>query len=134
MYIDDILFNMYIDDILFNMYIDDIFERVNNGNKSNIFLEEGEKINAIMYAGDLILFSDSKEGLQNLIDKMDVYCDKWKLEVNIKKSKIMIFNRGNKLINSDLRYKSAVLENVKRIKYLGFSISAVLLVPLMTRV
>ena len=47
----------------------------------------------------------------------------WKLEVNIKKSKIMIFNRGNELINNDLRYKSAVLENVKRIKYLGFSIS-----------
>ena len=55
---------------------------------------------------------------------MDVYCDKWKFEVDIKKSKILIFNRGNKRINSDLRCKSAVLENVKRIKYLGFSISA----------
>ena len=121
MYIDDILFNMYIDDILFNMYIDDIFEMVNNG---NTFLKEGKKINALMYADDLILLSDSTEGLQNLIDKMDAYCDKWKLEANIKKSKIMIFNKGNKLINNDLRYKSTVLENVKRIKYLGFSISA----------
>ena len=110
MYIDDILFNMYIDDILFNMYIDDIFEMVNNGNKSDIFLEEGKENNALMYADNLILLSDSEEGLQNLIDKMDVYCDKWKLEVNIKKSKIIIFNRGNKLINIDLRHKSAVLE------------------------
>ena len=58
---------------------------VNNWNKSDIFLE-GKKINALMYADDLILLSDSKEGLPNLIDKMNVYCDKWKLEVNIKKS------------------------------------------------
>ena len=36
----------------------------------------------------------------------------------------MIFNRGNKLIKNDLRYKNVSLENVKRFKYLGLSISA----------
>ena len=77
-----------------------------------------------MYADDLILLSETKEGLQKLLDKMEIYCNKWKLDVNIKKTKIMIFNRGNKLIKTDLKYKNLPLENVKKLKYLGFSISA----------
>ena len=36
----------------------------------------------------------------------------------------MIFNRGNKLIKSDFRINNILLENVKTIKYLGFTISA----------
>ena len=110
--------------ILFNMYINDTFETVNNDNAVNIFLEEEKKINALMYADDLILLSDTQEGLQRQIDKLSLYCDKWKLDVNIKKTKIMIFNRGNKIIKRDLKYKDVVLENVKQFKYLGFSISA----------
>ena len=110
--------------ILFNMYVDDIFEMVNTGNDTDIFLEEGKKVNALMYADDLILLSDTKEGLQKQIDKMGFYCDEWKLDVNIKKTKIMIFNRGNNLIKNEFRYKDVVLQNVKQFKYLGFSISA----------
>ena len=82
-------------------------------------------MNALMYADDLILLSETKDGLQKLIDTLGNYCEKWKLEVNTKKTKIMIFNRGNKLIKSELRHKNVVLENVKKFKYLGFSISAV---------
>ena len=83
------------------MYVNDIFDMVNSSNQADIFLEEGKKINALMYADDLILLSNTEEGLQEQIDKMGIYCDKWKLDVNIKKTKIMIFNRGNKLIRSD---------------------------------
>ena len=36
----------------------------------------------------------------------------------------MNFNRGNKLMKREFRYKNVALENVKIIKYLGFSISA----------
>ena len=90
--------------IFFNMYVNDIFEIVNNGNESDIILE-GLKVNALMYADDLIILSDTKERLQKQIDKIGIYCDKWKLEVNIKKTKIMIFNRGNNLIKSEFNYK-----------------------------
>ena len=77
-----------------------------------------------MYADDLILLSDSKIGLQNQIDKMVNYCDKWKVELNIKKTKVMVFNRGNKLIKCELKYKNELLECVKQFKYLGITISA----------
>ena len=75
--------------ILFNLYVNDLFKALNGKNDTDIFLKQGEPINALMYADDLILISESKEGLQKQINKLSEYCDKWKLEVNVKKSKIM---------------------------------------------
>ena len=111
--------------LLFNIYVNDLFETMNKGNDSDIFLDEkGNKINILMYADDLIILSESKEGLQKQIDKVENYCSKWKLQINNKKTKIMIFNRGNRLINSQFHTKNAKLENVKEFKYLGITISA----------
>ena len=36
----------------------------------------------------------------------------------------MIFNRGNKLINAKFSINNMVLENVKSMKYLGFTITS----------
>ena len=110
--------------ILFNMYIDDIFETVNKNNESDISLGGRDKYNALMYADDLIILSDSEEGLQRQINKISGYCKKWKLDINIKKTKVMVFNRGNKLLKSEVRYENKILESVKVIKYLGFTLSA----------
>ena len=110
--------------ILFNMYINDIFDMANNGNKVDICLGEGKKVNALMYADDLIFLSDTEEGLQKLIDKLGDYCEKWRLEINVKKTKTMVFNRGNKLAKCCIKYNNKILENVKTFKYLGLSISS----------
>ena len=40
------------------------------------------------------------------------------------KTKIMIFNRGDKLINSKFNINKVVLENVKSMKYLDFTITS----------
>ena len=98
---------------------------MNTGNDSDIFLDDSEhKINALMYADDLIILSETKEGLQKQIDKLEIFCNKWRLQINEKKTKIMVFNRGNKLINSNFHTSKVKLENVKTFKYLGFTISA----------
>ena len=77
-----------------------------------------------MYADDLVLISRSKEGLQRQIDTVQEYCQTWKLELNFKKTKTMIFNRGNKIIKADFNVGGAKIENVKTFTYLGFTISA----------
>ena len=77
-----------------------------------------------MYADDLILLSHTKDDLQKKLDILEDYCKTWKLNINEKKTKVMVFNRGNKLIKTDIRLNNAALENVKTFKYLGFSISA----------
>ena len=66
----------------------------------------------------------TKESLQEQIDKVNDFCTKWKVDINTKNTKIMIFKRGNKLIKSNFYVKGKLLENVKTYKYLGFTISA----------
>ena len=109
--------------ILFNIYVNDIFELMNNNNENDITLGQN-KLNALMYADDLILLAETENGLQKQIDKLLGYCQKWKLDVNIKKTKLMVFNRGNKLLKRNVKINNTVLESVKTFKYLGFSISA----------
>ena len=77
-----------------------------------------------MYADDLILLSEKKEGLQNLINKVNDFCAEKNLSINAKKTKVMVFNRGNKLIKADLYCNVTLLDNVKSFKYLGISVSA----------
>ena len=55
---------------------------------------------------------------------MQEYCQTWKLEINIKKTKTMIFNRGNKISTADFNVGGAKIENVITFTYLGFTISA----------
>ena len=55
---------------------------MNENNESNILLNENEPMNA------LILLSETKDGLQ--IDKLSAYCVKWKFNINLTKTKIMI--------------------------------------------
>ena len=46
-----------------------------------------------MYADDLIVIS-TKEGLQNSLDSLQDYCNKWKLDINYKTSEVMVFSKG----------------------------------------
>ena len=108
--------------ILFNIYVNGIFKRVNENNASDITLDGGIKVNALMYADDLILLSETKEGLQNLINKVSDFRTERKLTINAKKTKV--FNRGNKLIKADLFSNNNLLGNVKTFKYLGITVSA----------
>ena len=72
--------------ILFNIFVNDIFEIINNMTNSNITLDNETKLNALMYADDLILLATSKEELQEKIDVLNDYCGSIKLEINEKKN------------------------------------------------
>ena len=55
------------------------------------------KLFLLLYAGDIVIFSDSPEGLQKSLDILFEYCNKWKLTANIDKSKVMIFIKGGRM-------------------------------------
>ena len=110
--------------LLFNLYINDLIDAINKTSLTDIYLNENNKINALLYADDLVLISESKEGLQKQIDTLHNYCKKWKLKINTKKTKSMVFNRGNKIINADFKVGDTHIEKVKTFTYLGFAISA----------
>ena len=70
------------------------------------------KVPCLFWAGDLILISKSKEGLQEHLNTLADYCEEWKLRVNIDKTKIIIFNKGGRLLKKEVfSYKDKVIEN-----------------------
>ena len=68
--------------------------------------------------------STSAEGLQKCLNKLETYCDKWKLQVNFKKTKVILFNHQGSLIKKhSFFFKSNNIEVTKQYKYLGFIFS-----------
>ena len=56
------------------------------------YLDE-TKINNLVFADDLAIFSLSKEDLQKLISILEQYSNEWGLELNLNKTKIMTFKK-----------------------------------------
>ena len=81
---------------LFNSFINDLPEHFND--ECHPVSLHVKKISCLLYAGDLILLSETEKGLQNYLNTLSVYCKDWKLNVNISKTMVIIFNKsGNKL-------------------------------------
>ena len=77
-----------------------------------------------MYADDLIIISTTKEGLQNSLNSLQSYCEQWKLDINHKKSKVMVFTKGTQKEKNRYTINNKALEVVREYKYLGISISS----------
>ena len=59
-----------------------------------------EEFNCLLWADDLLILSRSAQGLQNAINKTKIFYDGLGLEINQRKTKVMVFNgRGMKLAN-----------------------------------
>ena len=82
------------------------------------------KILVTMYADDTVLFANSKENLQKCLNGLQLYSDKWKLQIIADKIKVLVFaeikmNKRN--INFTIGGES--IEIVDEFKYLGFRFS-----------
>ena len=53
--------------------------------------------NHLLYADDLVILSESPTGLQHCINALDNYCEKWRLNINIKKTKALKLKGKQKL-------------------------------------
>ena len=73
--------------LLFNLFLNELPRSINYKETDPIILPNSEKLNTLLYADDLIIFSRSKIGLQNCLNNLDSFCSTWLLEVNLKKQK-----------------------------------------------
>lgn len=103
--------------LLFNLYSDKIFkdalEDTDYGIKVN-----GVLLNTIRYADDTLIMCDSMEGLQDLMNRISLSGSKMGLNINVSKTKFMIFSR-ERHENAHLILNNSVIERVQRFKYLG---------------
>ena len=109
--------------LLFNLYIDDM--RFIFDSSCDPVTHLKDPLSHLLYADDLILMSTTHTGLSNCLAKLEKYCDTWQLEVNITKTKIIIFNTSGKALNGfTFKYKEQPVQIVKTYCYLGVEISA----------
>ncbi len=101
--------------LLFSLYINDIKTCI-SANCTTF-----DKIDMLMFADDLIIMSETRQGLQIKLDKLYDYCKARYMSVNISKSKIVVFHSSKNTV--PFTYNSHVLEEVSEFKYLGFIIN-----------
>jgi NADPH:quinone reductase-like Zn-dependent oxidoreductase len=77
----------------------------------------GRTINNLRYADDIVLVATSKEALQQLMDRVNETSKKYGLEMNIKKTKVMVVSRNREKIV--ITCNGGILEQVESFRYLG---------------
>ena len=108
-----------ISPILFSFYVNDCeMDFLKNGcdptelQDLSLFL--------LMYADDMVIFSQSISGLQSMLNSLSTYTAKWSLSVNVEKTKIVVFRNGGYVKQEEnWFYNDIKLEVVDEFCYLG---------------
>ena len=105
--------------LLFSLFLNDIEEQFIRSGIEGVDVDMF-KVFLLLYADDIVIFSNSAEELQKGLDLLSEYCAKWKLKINESKSNVMVFRKGGLLPrNLKFYYEGVQLEIVKKFRYLG---------------
>ena len=105
---------------LFKIFIHDLSTELNE-----IFANTPElnniNISHLFWADDLVLLALSEGILQKLVDILSKFCEVWGLKVNLKKTKLMIFNKPGRVLSpmNSIMLNGSPIEICRTYCYLG---------------
>ena len=109
---------------IFTNDLPDIFDH----SKTDPVQSDTTKLNCLLYADDLVLLSESEKGLQSCLEHLNSYSSRWKLKINISKTKIIIFSKGKrKWSNFRFMINDQKIEVVEKYKYLGVILAYIII-------
>ena len=73
----------------------------------------------LLYADDTAVLADCPEDLQRALDILKIYCEVWGLDINVRKTKVMIFSRGKIRQMPKFNFNEETVDVVWDYKYLG---------------
>ena len=111
-----------ISPILFNLYVNDL---ANDIKDAGIGVKCGDDlVSVLLYADDICLIAESEQELQKLLDILNSWCVKWKMQVNTQKSQIVHFrNNAKTRSNAVFNFGDDRIDIVSSYKYLGLVIT-----------
>ena len=84
--------------LLYVLFLNDLCDILNDCDGVRV----GEcDIKVLKYADDIVLVSETANGLQNALDRLYDYCTEWKLNVNLAKTKLLVCRGGGLLGHSE---------------------------------
>ena len=119
-----LLFSLFIND--FSKYIEGKYTRLSINNCYPTLLDDDiAMLNmfVLLYADDTIVLAENACELQKAIDAVHDYCGMYKLTVNIKKTKIIVFSRGKVKRFPTFKYGKNTIEVVSDYIYLGITMN-----------
>ena len=108
--------------ILFALYLDDLVAEIKaTGNRIPLYNEE---IAILLYADDKVIFSTSQEGLQAKLYILESWCNNWRMNVNIGKTKVVHVRKLSQNVTTfEFSINDRVIDIVDNYKYLGMDIN-----------
>ena len=110
---------------MFSLYLNDLETFLIHKGLSGVTLDITDdevmiyiKLFSLLYADDTALMAESPSGLQSCLDAFSCYCDQWKLNINVAKTKIIIFG-ARKKPSIQFNIGNQVIEIVDSYNYLG---------------
>ena len=109
--------------VLFSTLINKVAQKVaEKGRMGYQFINGGKEIFSLLFADDIVLVSQTPAGLQNQINNLKLASEELGLEVNLSKTKSMIFRRGGYIGRTERwHYGNEKIETVNSYKYLGYT-------------
>ena len=68
------------------------------GEVNGVYMDKETRISSMIWADDIVLLSETENGLQDLLSKLSEYCEDNELTINVDKTKAMIFNKTGRLM------------------------------------
>ena len=109
--------------ILFNIFISDLPNILNNIEYNPVKISTTKTLSSILWADDLVMFSETKEGLAKMVDKLSLFASENGLKINVDKTKCMVFNKSGRHIRCTIPCGNTVINSTREYKYLGFLVT-----------
>src|SRR2546425_8462096 len=108
-----------ISPILFNLYSEYMIKEAMKNVEGIKF--NGINITDLRYADDAVLMADKRNKMQKMIDRLNKTCKAYGMEINVKKTKVMIITGTAKPkgMQQCITLNKVPLEQMTRFKYLG---------------
>ena len=101
---------------LFNLYISDLPTHIRQS-CLGFEISSGCRVSSLFFADDFAIIASSVEELQATLSALHSYCNTWRLQVSISKTKVMYV--GGESTPPNVTYAGEPLENVSSFEYLG---------------
>ena len=80
---------------LFAIYVNDLANEI-KASGIGVKLDDENLVSILLYADDIVILAENELDLQQLLHIVEVWCMKWRLEINLAKTNIMHVRRLHK--------------------------------------